>query len=138
MLIYPVPAMALMKAKSNYIMAPILQGVLNAIGIQWNLPRAVVYAPLKFQGSEVQSPYVESGIDHISMLMQETHKQSQMGQLLCMSIEATKVEIGISGSLFQQSYLCYGILATPSLIKNTWEFLSDHQWYNGAGLMGRA
>ena len=43
-----------------------------------------------------------------------------------MSIEATKVEIGVGGPLFEQSFIRYGTLATDCWIKHTWHFLSEH------------
>ena len=71
--------------------------------------------------------YVETGIQHVALLLQETHANSPTGKLLRMSIEATKVEIGVGGSLFQHSFDRYGQLATDSWIKHTWKFLSDHE-----------
>ena len=43
-----------------------------------------------------------------------------------MSIEATKVEIGVGGSLFTQSLNQFGSLAMDSWVKHTWQFLSDY------------
>ena len=37
--------------------------------------------------------YVETGIQHVALLLQETHANLPTGKLLRMSIEATKVEI---------------------------------------------
>jgi hypothetical protein len=47
-LLYAAPALTITNGEANYIMAPILMRGLNALGIQRNLPRAVVYAPLKY------------------------------------------------------------------------------------------
>ena len=93
---------------------------LNALGMQHFLPWAVVYAPLKYQGLAIPTLYVETGIQHITLLLQETLTNSPTGLLLCMSIEATKVEISVSGPLFEQSFACYGSLATNCWIKHTW------------------
>ena len=43
-----------------------------------------------------------------------------------MSIEATKVEIGVGGPLFMQPFDRYGTLATDSWVKHTWRFLSEY------------
>jgi hypothetical protein len=59
------------------------------------MPRAVVYAPLKFQGMAVPNLYIETGIQHVALLLQEMQGNSPTGKLLRMSIEATKVEIGV-------------------------------------------
>jgi hypothetical protein len=76
--------------------------------IWWIKPRAVVYAPMKFQGLAVPNLYVETGIQHVAILLQETQGNSPTGKLLRMSIEATKVEIGVGGSLFAQSFERFG------------------------------
>jgi hypothetical protein len=107
-------------------MAPILMSGLNALGIQRHLPWAVVYAPLKYQGLAVPNLYVETGIQHMSLLLQETHSNLITGKLLRMSIEATKVEIGVGGSLFTQPFDRFGQLATDSWVKHTWQFLSEY------------
>ena len=44
-----------------------------------------------------------------------------------MSIVATKVEIGVGGPLFTQSFAQFGSLATESWVKDTWHFLSEHE-----------
>jgi hypothetical protein len=124
-LLYPAPALTISKAEANHIMAPIVMSSLNAMGMQWFLPRAVVYAPLKYQGLAVPNLYIETGIQHVTLLLQETHARSTTGLLIRMSIEAIKVEIGIGGSLFSQSFNRYGILATKSWVKHTWQFLSE-------------
>ena len=107
-------------------MAPILMSGLNALGMQRHLPRAVVYAPLKYQGLAVPNLYVETGIQHISLVLQETYRNSLTGKLLCMSIEVAKVEVGVGGPLFMQPFERFGILATESWVKHTWQFLSEY------------
>jgi hypothetical protein len=126
-LLYAAPALTITNEEANYIMAPILMKGLNALGMQRHLPRAVVYSPLKYQGMAIPNLYVETGIQHVALLLQETHANSPTGKLLRMSIEATKVEIGVGGLLFQQSFDRYGQLAMDSWIKHTWKFLSNHE-----------
>jgi hypothetical protein len=125
-LLYAAPALMITSGEANYIMAPIVMSSLNTMGMQHHLPRAVVYAPLKYQGLAVPNLYVEMGIQHVLLLLRETYSNSQTGQLLRMSMEATKVEIGVGGSLFTQSFDWYGILATDSWVKYTWKFLFEH------------
>jgi hypothetical protein len=125
-LLYAVPAMSITSGQNAHIMAPILMSSLNAIGIQRYLPRSVVYAPLQYQGLAVPNLYVESGIQHVVLLLQETHGLTQTGKLLILSLEAMKVEIGVGGSVLTQSFSRYGCLATRSWVKNTWQFLAEH------------
>lgn len=121
------PALTITNAESNHIVALILMSGLNALGMQRYLPWAVVYAPLKYQGLTIPNLYIETGIQHITLLLQETHADTPTGKLLRMSIEATKLEIGRGGSLFTQSFTKYGQLAMKSWVKNTWQFLSEHE-----------
>ena len=79
------------------------------------------------QGLAIPNLYVETGIQHVTLLLQETLTNSPTGLLLCMSIEATKVEIGVGGSLFEQSFAHYGPLAMDCWVKHTWRFLSEHE-----------
>jgi hypothetical protein len=62
----------------------------------------------------------------VALLLQETHSNSPTGKLLRMTIEVTKVEIGVGGSLFMQSFDRYGTLGTDSWVKHTWRFLSEY------------
>jgi hypothetical protein len=61
-LLYAAPALMIMHAEANHIMAPILMSGLNALGMQRHLSQVVVYAPLKYQGLAVPNLYVEMGI----------------------------------------------------------------------------
>jgi hypothetical protein len=81
---------------------------------------------LKYQGLAVPNLYVESGIEHVALLLQETHGLTQTGKLLIMSLEAMKVEIGVGGSVLTQSFSRYGSLATRSWVKHTWQFLAEN------------
>jgi hypothetical protein len=125
-LLYAAPAATITNGEASHIMAPIVMSGLNAMGMQRHMPRAVVYAPLKFQGMAVPNLYIETGIQHIAILLRETSGNSPTGKLLRMSIEATKVEIGVGGSLFTQSFDRFGPLATECWVKHTWKFLAEH------------
>ena len=71
-LLYAAPAITITNTDVNHIMAPILMSRLNALGMQHFLPRAVVYAPLKYQGLAIPNLYIETSIQHITLLLQET------------------------------------------------------------------
>jgi hypothetical protein len=70
---------------------------------------------------------METGIQHVALILQETYSNSLTGKLVRMSIEAMKVEIGVGGSLFTQPFDRFGTLATDSWVKHTWRFLSEHK-----------
>jgi len=67
---YPLPACTLTEKQCNFIMAPIVQTALNALGICRNLARDIVYGPKKFQGLGLKHPYTTMGIAHIRFIME--------------------------------------------------------------------
>ena len=69
---------------------------------------------------------METSIAHLKLLLQETHSQTQTGQLLSTSLEATKVEIGVGRSLLTKSFHQYETLVMQSWVKNTWKFLDEY------------
>jgi len=86
MMEYLLAALTLTEAECTYIMAPILTGGLNAIGLCKSLPRTVVYAPIKFQGLGLKFLCTTMGIEHVRMMMEEGQWDSHMGQKLRMSL----------------------------------------------------
>jgi len=85
---YPLLALTLTKDQCTHIMAPILSGGLNAIGLCKYLPRIVVYAPIKFQGLGLKFPHTMMGIDHVKMIMEEGQRNSPMGKKFRISLRA--------------------------------------------------
>jgi len=67
------------------------------------------------------------GIEHVCTIMEEGQWNTHMGKKLWMSLKAMKVEVGLGGSLLSQSFQRYGMLATKSLVKHTWQFLHEHK-----------
>jgi hypothetical protein len=55
-----------------------------------------------------------------------TAKDTFTGHLYRASLEYFIIEVGVGNTILEKSYRSLHFLATPSLIKNTWQFLSDH------------
>jgi hypothetical protein len=75
---------------------------------------------------DISNLHTKCGIAHIKILLKECYCCLLMGQLARMSLEGTKVEIGVSGLVFSQSFWQLGTLATNGFVKHTWQFLSEN------------
>ena len=124
---YPLAATTLVEKECEAIMQPLLQAALLASGIVRTIPRALVFGPKYYQGLAVSSLYTHQQVEHIErMLKFGQAKDNITGKLLCQSLEATKLEVGCSGSLLLLSFMEYGGLATPTWISKVWECLAKH------------
>ena len=122
---YPLLATTLTKEDCKYIMAPILEGGLSRAGICRNMARALVHGPKKYKGLDLHDLYTTQGLLQIQAILNHCWRGSDTGILLSVSIEYTKLEIGLPGSLFNSDYNLYGHLAEESLIKHVWKFATD-------------
>ena len=122
---YPLPATTLTESQCRSIMAPLLAQGLASAGVVRTIPRAVVYGPVKFQGLGVPSLFTFQKTQHILRILKYCLAEDHVtGQLIRHSLEATKLEIGCEGSVLLKSFDELGLLATPTWITHTWEFLS--------------
>ena len=58
------------------------------------------------------------GINQIQELLDNVWKKTITGDLIRVSLESLKLELGIQGSLFKCDYETYGHLATECWVKN--------------------
>ena len=124
---YPLAATTLVEKKCEVIMPPLLQAALLASGIECTIPCALVFGPKYYQGLTVSSLYTHQQVEHIERLVKVGQVQDKItGKLLHQSLEATKLEVGCSGSLLLLSFMEYDGLATPTWISKVWEFLAKH------------
>jgi hypothetical protein len=121
---YPLLALTLTGRDCAHIMAAILMGGLPACGICRNFPRNVVFAPTKFMGLDLHNPYITMGILRTDLLSSKGQMDSITGNLICATIEVTKLELGLGKSLFQTIYRHFGHLPTACWITDVWKFIS--------------
>ncbi len=126
MLLYPLPALNLTKAECELIMAPILRYCLPAMGYCRNFPRNVVFAPTTYMGLGIEHLYTVQEILRIKDFIFHTHYNTDTGSLYQISLEVLLLEVGVSNNLHDLPYSKLSCLATSSLIKSTWNFLSTH------------
>ena len=126
---YPLPACTLTERQCDFIMAPIIQTALNALGICRNLARDVVYGPKKFQGLGLKHPYTTMGIAHIRFIMEHCRADTDLGKNFRINLECLKLEVGVGGSILSNRFQDYCVLATHGIVKHTWQFLAEHKMF---------
>ena len=120
---YPLPATSLTFQQCSWIMAPVLQAALPAMGVSRSFPRAMVHAPLSLSGLGIPHLFHSQGINHLQSVLDHTTRQTITGQLLQASLEALIIEGGIGPSILHQPYSTFSHWVTPSWWKQLWYFM---------------
>ena len=123
---YPMAATQLDESMWTAILCPTLQAALRKAGISMNFPRGVLFAPALFQGHQLQHPYFTQGISHITTLLQEYIRNSQTGQLLRLTVECLRLELGILFELSSTPYKPLASYVTDCWYKPLWKFVAQH------------
>ena len=124
---YSLPSTTLSFDQCRTIMSKLLSAALPCSGIVRTIPRALVYGPLKYQGLSVPCLFTHQQVEHILRILKFCRAQDHLtARLLRQSVEATRLEIGCSGSLFSLSFADFGTLATSTWVTHTWEFLANN------------
>jgi hypothetical protein len=121
---YPMMATYLDKSQCEDIMKPFLNAGLSASGVTSKMPRPVVWGPLRYQGLGIRHLWTTQGVEHLLAILRHGTQPSLTGRLLRTTLEDMQLETGLSKSFLSYSYDDFGVLATRSWIKATWEFLS--------------
>ena len=95
---YPLIALTLAEKECNHIMAPILESGLPKSGICRNTPRALIYGHKKHQGFVLHKLHTTMGINQIQELLDNVWKKTITGDLIRVSLESLKLELGIQRS----------------------------------------
>ena len=106
-------------------MAPILQGGLSKAGICRQMARALVHGPKQYKGLNLHNLYTTQGLVQIQAILNHYWRGSDTGTLIKTSMEYIKMEVGMTGSLFQSDFNLFGHLAEDSLVKHVWEFMTE-------------
>ena len=101
---YPLVTLTLTEVECDFIMTPILTGGLPRAGICYNIPRLVLYGSLDHQGLGMNNLYTTMRLQQIQVLLYNKWKNIATGQLIWISLESFKLELGIQGSLFSKDY----------------------------------
>lgn len=125
-LFYPLPTTCLSKQQCESIMSPAINQAVVAMGFRCNFPREVVFAPQKYLGLSIPHIHMWQEILCLQVISTHTAKDTFTGHLYRASLEYLIIEVGVGESVLYQNYCALHFLATPSLIRHTWQFLSEY------------
>jgi hypothetical protein len=123
---YPLPALNLTKKQCEEIMSPALNQFLPSIGVCRNFPRSIVFAPLTVGGLGIAHLYTTQETARITNIIDHTANMTDTGKLHLASLENLIIETGFGNNTLNIPYQYTSFLATDSLIKSTWQFLSEN------------
>jgi hypothetical protein len=120
---YPMPLTTLNPQTWVSIMSPVLQVCLPKAGICRSFPRAVVFAPLKYQGLGIPHPMSLQVFHHLDILLRHLANRTKTGTYLEANLQAHQLETGTSFGLLQQVSDDTGALASDTWLKRVWVLL---------------
>lgn len=101
---YPLLALTLINDKCDYIMTPVLQAGLPRAEICSNMPIALLCGRKEQQCLGLKNLHTNMGINPIHMLLDNIWAEIATGNMIRISIESLKLELGISVSIFSCKY----------------------------------
>jgi hypothetical protein len=125
-LAYPLPAINVTRPDWDKTLGPLLTTVLPRLGVCRQFPRAMVFAPTKYFGLGFRHLHTDQEIQRLKDLVFHTANDTITGRLYRASLELMHIELGSFLPLHRLSLELLGSLVTDSLIKSTWEFMSEH------------
>ena len=124
---YSFPVTCLSEKQILYAWAPAITATLQRMGVGKDLPLAVRFGPLAYQGLNVQNPYHLQVLAHLHCVLSvPSNSTLSVSKLLGASIESFQLELGFNAPLFLPSYSIWSPGITKSWIKSTWEMCAQH------------
>ena len=115
---YPAPALSLTRKDWKYITAPLYKTGLQASGICNKLPTVIRHGATSHLGLNLPCMYLTQGIQKLIKYIHSISTPTILGQMLRLSEETLKLELGLSGNLYSLPYSSTHFLATNSWIKS--------------------
>ena len=123
---YPLAATTLSKSNLRHIMAPALMAALPRANLVRTFPRKVLYGPPSAQGLGLTDPYIYQYCRHIQDIVVQPWRDTEVGKLIKVNLEAAKLESGLYGSLFDAEFDITWFNTTKSWVIETYKFCRTH------------
>ena len=118
---WPLAASTLSEDQCSQIMASILKVALRASGIQWRLPRKILYGSTDVLGIGYRNLFVTMGIKRLLFLVNHASKDSSTGQLIQATYQQLQLELGLPGQVFDWNFDHYHhLIMDDTWIDATW------------------
>ena len=97
------------------------------MGISRTTSRALVFAPYQFSSFSIADTWVQQGLQDLHFLLGHLSYQEKVGSLLKINIDTLLLIIGLPDPPLTYSLPHISILAPPSWVATSWQFLNDLQ-----------
>ena len=122
---YPLPATTFTKKEGYELLKHFYNSALPTMGTCANFPRDMLFTPISYQGMGLPHPFVEQGIEILRYFLIHANADTYSGDLYRGSLEQLQLEVGMGTPVFDLPFKLLGSLATKSLMKTLWEFVSE-------------
>lgn len=124
---YQLPALNLTMQQCDKIMSPVHHYGLPAMSICCNFPWNVVFSPIDHKELGWTHLHSSQEIMLLQDIIKHTFNNTTTGELCRSSLELMLIELGMGVHLKSIPYPVMAPLASNSLVKGTWKFLSDNK-----------
>jgi hypothetical protein len=122
---YSLHAIAVDEEEFETVQSKIIPTIVQKLGISSSLPTAVRFGPPEMGGLGLMDLRTEGGIEMIRFFRHAIYKNSQVGQLLRLSLHASQLEAGIPQPLLEVPSLRIKYL-TPTWILSMRQYMFNH------------
>ncbi len=122
---FPLMATTIKRKEFKSIMAPIYKAALRKSGVQWLLPRKLVYGTHRTQALALFHPWITQLIEHLHAILRHGTRPTPTGQWYRTSLEAHILECGSTHSFWSLDRRIWKPILTESWVKSTWEDIDE-------------
>ena len=95
---YPLPVTIFTDSQLDEIQKPCMRLILPKLGVNRNMPRAVVYGPQLLGGMQLMNLKVEQPTMNITTTISHMRRQDRVAKMLLATLNDVQIEVGISKS----------------------------------------
>jgi len=118
---YPLPTTNMDENTLNGAQLSLTPTILSKMGFNWNVPKAVVYAPVQSGSIGFQHLYSEQGTQQVLQMLKHLHSQTTLGKMLQLAIDAFQIAASIENHILQDTQ---PLLWMPAWwVSNIWSYL---------------
>ena len=122
---YSAPALTLSASQWASITTPLIKCGLHTNGVCSTFPKVIREGAHTHMALEFKNMHTIQEIMKLEKYLLFREHPGIVGQLIRLTEELLKIELGLPGDIFQADYTLFHQLATPSWIKSLWKFVFD-------------
>ena len=123
---YPIQATTFTTVDCDDIITPLYAAMLPRMGYNQKIPKVFRYGPKSLLGLGLPHLHTMQGTAQIKAILFHISKNTMLGKLLLIELEAINIELGIGAHLFDLDFEIWGFLLTACWLKSAWQFCSEN------------